>query len=124
LNTIEGQQYIDRIVELIGGADLIVFDNIQSLLVGDMKDEDSWQHTLPWVRDLTRRDIGQVWVHHTGHDEGKAYGTKTREWQLDTVALLKRVEQPEIDIAFTMEFTRAGNALHTTAAISRPSPSF
>lgn len=107
LNTVEGQRYFDRIVELIGGVDLIIFDNIQSLLVGDMKDEESWQQTLPWVRELTRRNIGQVWVHHTGHDEGKSYGTKTREWQLDTVGLLKRVEQPDTDIAFTLEFTKS-----------------
>jgi hypothetical protein len=49
----------------------------------------------------------QVWVHHTGHDETHSYGTKTREWQLDIVALLERVERPECDIAFHIVFTKA-----------------
>jgi hypothetical protein len=34
-----------------------------------MKDEEPWQDTLPWIRSLTNRSIGQLWVHHTGHEE-------------------------------------------------------
>jgi hypothetical protein len=30
-------------------------------------------------------DHGQLWVHQTGHDETKGYGTKTRQWQMDVV---------------------------------------
>jgi hypothetical protein len=26
-----------------------------------------------------------MWLHHTGHNETQSYGTKTREWQMDTV---------------------------------------
>lgn len=107
LNTAAGQRFIDRIIEAIGGVDLVIFDNIQALLTGDMKDEEPWQHTLPWVRELTRRKIGQLWVHHTGHDESHSYGTKTREWQLDTVMLLERVERPDADISFRLTFTKA-----------------
>jgi hypothetical protein len=107
LNTEAGQKYIDYLMEQIGGVDLVIFDNVQALLVGDMKDEEPWQDTLSWVRDLTRRSIGQIWAHHTGHDETRAYGTKTREWQLDSVALLERVEHPGADIAFQMKFTKA-----------------
>src|SRR6516165_7234795 len=107
LNTEAGQKYIDYLIEQLSGIDLAIFDNIQALIGGDMKDEEPWQDTLPWVRDLTRRSIGQIWAHHTGHDETRAYGTKTREWQLDTVVLLERVEQPSADIAFQMKFTKA-----------------
>jgi hypothetical protein len=107
LNTEAGQKFVERFIEAIGGVDLIVFDNIQALLLGDMKDELPWQETLPWVRDLTRRNIGQIWVHHTGHDETHSYGTKTREWQLDTVILLERVEIPDTDIAFRLSFIKS-----------------
>jgi hypothetical protein len=107
LNTEAGQQFIDAIITALGRVDVIFFDNIQCLVAGDMKDEEGWAGLLPWVRDLTRRQIGQVWIHHTGHDETRAYGTKTREWQLDTVALMERIERPELDIAFKLTFPKA-----------------
>lgn len=107
LNTEAGQKYINRVIEELGGVDLLVLDNVQALLSGDMKDEVPWQQTLPWVRDLTRRNIGQIWAHHTGHDESHGYGSKTREWQLDTVGLMETVERPDADIAFNIKFTKA-----------------
>jgi hypothetical protein len=107
LNTKEGQRFIDRVVDPIGQIDLIVFDNIQSLLTGNMIEEDSWADTLPWIRSLTQRKIGQLWIHHTGYDETHGYGTSTREWQFDTGILLERVERPETDLAFILKFTKA-----------------
>jgi hypothetical protein len=107
LNTEPGQKFIDRVINIIEGADLVIFDNIQALLTGNMTEEEPWQQTLPWVRDLTRRKIGQMWVHHTGHDETHSYGTKTREWQLDTVILLEQVDRPDTDIAFLIKFLKA-----------------
>ena len=107
LNSPEGQKFVDEFISSAGGVDFVFFDNIQSLLVGDMKDEESWQQTLPWVRSLTRCCIGQLWVHHTGHNTGRAYGTKTREWQLDTVMLAEAVERDGTDIAFSLSFTKA-----------------
>jgi hypothetical protein len=107
LNTTEGQEFIDTLIELVGGVDFIIFDNVQSLLSGDMKDEEPWQQTLSWIRSLTNRSIGQLWVHHTGHDETKSYGTKTREWQLDSVVMLERIKESPADIAFTLSFTKS-----------------
>jgi AAA domain len=106
LNTRAGQDYVDRFIAGIGGTDLILCDNIQALLTGDMKDEAVWQPMLPWIRELTRRAIGQVWIHYT-NSEGLSYGTKTREWQLDTVAVMEAVQRPETDIAFALRFTKA-----------------
>jgi hypothetical protein len=50
-----------------------------------------------------------MWLHHTGHDKGKAYGTKTREWQFDTVAMLndRRSETTGRLIHFSCQFTKA-----------------
>ena len=97
----------DSLIADYGPFDLIIFDNIQSLLVGDMKEEDQWAGVLPWVRDLTRRSIGQIWFHHTGHDETKSYGSKAREWQMDTVALMERDEADNTDLCFSLKFTKA-----------------
>src|SRR5262249_4665850 len=90
LNTAAGQQYIDGVIRDLGGVDAIIFDNVMALIAGDQKDEEGWRQTLPWVKSLTQRNIGQLWVHHTGHDESRGYGTKTREWQMDTVEHLER----------------------------------
>jgi hypothetical protein len=107
LNSPEGQAFINKVIRAIGGVDLIVFDNIMSLIAGDMKDEESWRQTLPWVRTLTRNNIGQFWIHHTGHDESRGYGTKTREWQMDTVLHLEEIERPDTSVSFQINFRKA-----------------
>jgi hypothetical protein len=107
LNTPQGQAQIEHEIKRIGEVDLIVFDNIMCLILGDMKDEEGWRQTLPWQHSLTRRHIGQLWLHHTGHDETRAYGTKTREWQMDTVLSLETVDRPDTDVSFQISFRKA-----------------
>jgi hypothetical protein len=69
LNTIAGQKMIDKLItERCGGVDAAFFDNVMALVAGNHSEEEGWSETLPWIRDLTRRAIGQVWIHHTGHD--------------------------------------------------------
>jgi hypothetical protein len=105
LNTPKGQACIERLIKQIGG--VIVFDSVMCLLIGDMKDEESWQKTMPWVRSLTKRNIGQIWINHTGHDASRGYGTKTREWQMDTVLHLEAANSSGADVSFTLEFRKA-----------------
>ena len=107
LNTPAGQAFVDQTIAQVGGVDLVIFDNVMSLISGDMKDEEGWSQTLPWAKTLTKRGIGQVWVHHTGHDKTRSYGTSTREWQLDTVIVLEAAERPDTDIAFNLQFRKA-----------------
>jgi hypothetical protein len=106
LNTEEGQKTIDAIIEKIGGIDLLLLDNIMCLVSGDMKEEESWRQTVPWQHSLTKRRIGQFWFHHTGHDESKGYGTKTKEWQLDTVLKMEKVERENTDVALAFTSRR------------------
>jgi hypothetical protein len=107
LNTIEGQAWMNALIEKVGGVDLVIPDNIMSLTVGDMKDPEPWQQTIPWALSLTKRQIGQIWIHHTGHDESRSYGDKTREWQMDTVAHLDAVKRDDTDVSFSMAFKKA-----------------
>jgi AAA domain len=107
LDDARGRLAIDNEIAQVGGVDLVIFDNIMALLGGDMRDEESWRKTLDWQKSLTRRHIGQLWIHHTGHDESKGYGTKTREWQMDTVIALEAVERPETDVSFQLTFKKA-----------------
>jgi hypothetical protein len=107
LNTPQGQAQIERQIERIGKLDLITFDNVMCLIAGDQKDEEGWRNTLPWIRSLTRRSIGQIWLHHTGHDETRSYGTKTREWQVDTVIHMEDAKRPDTDVSFLLSFRKA-----------------
>jgi hypothetical protein len=106
LNTERGQVWLDQFIKQHGPFALIIFDNIQSLLTGNMKDEELWAAVLPWVRSLTRRQIGQLWFHHTGHDETRSYGSKAKEWQMDTVAVMEATKVEDADVAFTLKFTK------------------
>ena len=107
LDTEAGQEYIDSIIKALGGVDVVLFDNIQALTIGELREPESWRKVLPWVRSLTKRNIGQIWVHHTGLAEDHAYGDQTREWQLDTVIMMETVERPEAAIAFAMKCKKA-----------------
>jgi hypothetical protein len=107
LNTIEGQAWMDALIERVGGVDLVIADNIMCLTVGDMKDPEPWQQTMPWVLSLTKRTTGQLWIHHTGHDESRSYGDKTREWGLDTVAHFDEVKRHDTDVSFNLQFKKA-----------------
>jgi RecA-family ATPase len=110
LNTPEGQNMIEAVITKIGGVEFITFDNVMSLVSGDMKDEEGWRQTLPLQHSLTRRKIGQMWLHHTGHDEKKSYGTKTREWQMDTVLFGESIERPDTDVSIKLEFSKGARA--------------
>jgi AAA domain len=107
LNTAAGMMMIVQIIEKIGALDCVVFDNVMSLVGGSMKDEEAWQEVLALITSLTAQNIAQVWIHHTGHDTTKGYGTKTREWQMDTVLHLTAIERPDTDVSFSLSFTKA-----------------
>jgi hypothetical protein len=109
LNSENGQRFVEWIVDQLGGVDMIHFDNIQALVVGSLKEDETWAPMLPWIRSLTAKRIGQLWQHHTGHDTSRGYGDKTREWQFDTVGLMKLPEAPTPGrlIHFRLEFTKA-----------------
>jgi hypothetical protein len=102
LDTEEGQRWLDRYLERNGPFDFIVFDSIMSLCSAVMKEEEGWKKFMPYLRTLTRRRIGQLWLHHTGHDNTRSYGTKTREWEMDTVIFAETLtpDHPYFDLQF------------------------
>ncbi|MBR0647332.1 AAA family ATPase [Plastoroseomonas hellenica] len=107
LNTEAGQAFLLGLIARLGRIDAVFLDNRMSLLAGDMKDEVPWTETMPLVKELTRRRIAQVWFDHMGHNTEHIYGSKTKEWQIDVVAILKAVEAGDADLSFRMEFTKA-----------------
>jgi hypothetical protein len=103
LNTPLGQEWLRREIEAIK-PDLIIFDSIMCLLVGSMQDEATWAPMKPLVCELSARKIAQVWFNHA-NDLGKSFGDKTREWEMDTVAKLSKVEDDES--AIRLDFLKA-----------------
>jgi RecA-family ATPase len=104
LDTPEGQSWLWREIDVIK-PDFIVFDAIMCLTIGLMGEEESWAPMKPLMRKLSRGRIAQLWLHHTGHDTGKAFGTKTREWEMDTVVSLKKGDENGDSVA--LEFKKA-----------------
>lgn len=95
----------DFIEERMGGkVDLIIFDNLASLVEGDLVSGAAWKAMMPWVRNLTERCVGQVWIHHAGHNTKRFYGSDTTSWHIDAVMHLNHVEREGIDVSFELNF--------------------
>ena len=107
LNSDAGRKFVLDFIKTKGGVDLAIFDNVMALTTGDMKDEESWQQTLPLVTQLTALKVGQIWIHHTGYNKEHGYGTSTREWRMDTVMLFTEQKRPDTDVSFSLTFTKA-----------------
>jgi hypothetical protein len=112
LNTEAGQAWLKREIAAIK-PDLIVFDSIMCLLIGSMSEEATWMPVRPFVRWLSSRRIAQIWLHHA-NDLGKSFGDKTREWEMEAVVKLSKVEGDEGAILF--EFVKARLRTPKTAA--------
>jgi len=101
----------------LGGVDVVVFDNVISLVAGDMKDEIPWSETLPLVSSLTAKRIGQVWLDHTGHNTDRQYGSATKAWRFDAVGLMAPLADGQLEhgaIGFSLSFEHPGKARRRT----------
>ena len=117
LNTEDGQNFVLALIDALGGVDVVIFDNVMSLVAGDQKDEVPWSDTRPLVQSLTTRRVGQVWLDHTGHNTDRQYGSATKAWRFDTVGLMIPLEAGESasgELAFTLSFERPGKARRRT----------
>jgi hypothetical protein len=117
LNTQAGQAFILRLIDLIGDVEVVIFDNVMSLTAGDQKEEVTWSDTMPVVEGLTKRQIGQIWLDHTGHDTSRQYGTNTKSWRFDTVGImtpLQKEDRVRHEIGFTLSFEPPGKCRRRT----------
>jgi hypothetical protein len=67
------------------------------------------------VKELQRRRIGQLWVHHVGHDRTRSYGDKTREWDIDATIIGERALADGADVAIKISFLKARRRRPQTA---------
>jgi hypothetical protein len=118
LNTSAGQAWLWGEINALQ-PDLIIFDSIMCLLVGSLSDEETWAPMKNLIRQLSSRRIAQVWLHHTGHDNNKGFGTKTKEWEMDTVAMLAKKDSSD-DGSLLLEFRKARLRTPQTAGLFKP----
>jgi AAA domain len=120
IDTAEGQKWLDQKINSMGKLDFIVFDNMQALCSGNMKDEEGWRPLKGYARKLATLGIGQLWIHHTGLNTARAYGTSTREWGMQTVIVAERIGPQDGGPCFALNFTKATDREPTNASDFMP----
>lgn len=118
LNTELGMNFL---LALVQGTepDVVVFDNVQALLVGDLREESTWGPTTGLVQQLTSRRIGQLWLDHTGHAADHQYGTSTKSWRFNSVGLMSPVSEDQRvpgETALQLSFEHPGKCRRRTPA--------
>jgi len=117
LNTEAGHNFVLALIGALGGIDLVIFDNVMSLLVGDHREETTWAGTLPLVERLTTRRIGQLWLDHTGHNTDRQYGSSTKGWRFDAIGVMSELPEDQRaprELAITLSFEWPGKARRRT----------
>ena len=117
LNTEEGQNWLLALIGAVGGVDVLILDNVMSLLEGIQKEEEAWSGVLPLVQRLTGKRIGQVWLDHTGHNTDRQYGSSTKAWRFDAVGVMTPLpadQKGKHEVAFGLSFEAPGKARRRT----------
>jgi RecA-family ATPase len=120
IDTPDGQKWLDEKIKTMGQLDFIVFDNLSALCSGNMKDEEGWRMLKGYARSLAKRRIGQLWIHHTGRNTTRAYGTSTREWGMETVIVGEAFGPQSAGPTLALEFTKATRRKPSNAADFAP----
>lgn len=105
LDSPEGAEWLLAFIQACG-AEFVILDNIMCLTVGDLREEGTARALVPLSRELSRRKVGQLWLHHVGHDKGRVYGPKLLQWQMDAVGLGEFISDPAASIAFKLTWTK------------------
>lgn len=107
LDTQDGQDWLLTVIECLGGVDFAIMDNVSCLAQGDLREESTWSPLIPLVRELSQRRIGQLWLHHVGHDKSRPYGSRRFAWSMDSVLLGSAVKSDECDVSMSIEHQKA-----------------
>ncbi len=88
--------------------ELLVLDNLASLIGIRTNDTDSWGTLQPWLINLRRNGTAVLMVHHA-NKEGEQRGTSRREDVLDLVIGLRRPSdyEPRDGARFELHFEKA-----------------
>jgi hypothetical protein len=106
LCTDEGQRFLMALCAALK-PDVVLLDNLMSLLGTAALEPDKWEATLPLVSQLTASRIAQIWFDHT-NKAGGHYGTIIKQWLFDTVGEIEPLQdKQDKTVAFTLGFSKA-----------------
>jgi hypothetical protein len=91
LNTPDGQKFVVQLITVIR-PEVVIFDNLMSLVTGDQTTEIPWSETKALRDWLVSSGIAQVWLDHTGNDRSRQYGSSTKRWGVDAVGIMSDVD--------------------------------
>jgi hypothetical protein len=117
-NLEKGEHWLLRELQALK-PDMVIFDNIECLCQGPM-DEEHWNPVQTIIRRLSAARIAQVWLDQTGFNASRGYGTKSKEWAMDSVILLSEPEDRKGEGVIRIEYTKARLRVPATAALFAP----
>lgn len=106
LDSEAGVKWLKRELDLIE-PDALILDSIRYLTVGDITSEETWTRTGAIREYILKKEIAQIWLHHTGHDKSRAYGSSQIAWGMEASVILTKTEGDERSAAFRLEFDKA-----------------
>lgn len=114
LDTIEGQQAIDDLIEK---ADVIILDNLSTLTCSPENENDAWLSMQQWILSLRRRGKTIIMIHHEGKS-GSQRGNSKKEDILDVTISLKHPKDysPEQGAKFELHFGKSRGLSGSTVA--------
>lgn len=103
VGTVEGQAVINAMIR--PDTKLIVLDSISTLNSGIENEAASWDMAQKWTRELRKRGVACLWLHHAGKHGGRR-GTSKKTDIVTTVIKLSRPEDYTADMGavFTISF--------------------
>lgn len=102
-----GTDQLDSFLSSRERYDLIVLDNLAALTSGELKEEAAIQALESWMKRLSRSGTAQIWLHHTGHNESRSYGSNRALWGMDVALLIKPIRSSSGEITFELRFTKS-----------------
>jgi len=115
LTTPKGQQWLEQEAK---GCQLIVLDNIATLIGLPENDQEHWKPIQDWLLHLRRMGFSVLLIHHQGKRAGNQRGSSAREDVVDTVISLTLPGEHIIEdgCAVHIEFQKSRNFWGADAA--------
>lgn len=85
----------------------VIIDNLMSVVGASLKEEDTWKKVEPIMTALTSARVGQLWLHHTGHNKNRFYGNSQVAWKMTAAIHIEQTSQEPLGISLKFHKARS-----------------